>query len=204
MTTSAQNYARLSNDPADTEEAVVNRFFGIFFGIFQLTNVSGNLISSLILGDIGGEGVNFGYRFNMSKERISDTCGPYDNNSGYLAEESRDSASKNLAYVLMAVYTAVGVLSVLFLLFFLEPLEMTESKGIKESNNQYGKQEYFSLVKSTVKHIATNRRQQLIAFITIYSGFNACFFKFYQKFNFCSIFFIKVRHTIIDNGRIYS
>ena len=46
VTTIAKRYAELTSN---THNAIVNQFFGIFFFIFQISQVLGNLISSLVL-----------------------------------------------------------------------------------------------------------------------------------------------------------
>jgi hypothetical protein len=38
-----------SNFSTATSEAIINRFFGIFFAMFQSSNIWGNIISSTIL-----------------------------------------------------------------------------------------------------------------------------------------------------------
>ena len=49
------------------EEAAITYFFGIFFGIFQLTQLTGNIISSLVLNDILNKGLpSFTARHNDS------------------------------------------------------------------------------------------------------------------------------------------
>ncbi|KAF2352018.1 Ion channel regulatory protein UNC-93 [Trinorchestia longiramus] len=51
LTLAAQQYAKLSGD---VTEVVVSKFFGIFFMVFQTSQVVGNLISSIVLvGDYG-------------------------------------------------------------------------------------------------------------------------------------------------------
>ena len=75
VTTAAQKYSRISGEK---EEAVVTRFFGIFFMFFQLTQLFGNLISSLILSDITTDGVAFKAVHNTTY--ISRYCGANDCN----------------------------------------------------------------------------------------------------------------------------
>ena len=48
LTVSAGNLAKLTNERTDT---IVNQFFGIFFCIFQLNQIFGNLISATVIGD---------------------------------------------------------------------------------------------------------------------------------------------------------
>ena len=47
LTTVGIQYAELNDE---TQDAVVTRFFGIFFLIFQSGQIWGNLISSMVLG----------------------------------------------------------------------------------------------------------------------------------------------------------
>ena len=154
-----------------TEEAIVNRFFGIFFCIFQMNNLSGNLISSLILSDITHSDIQFKRGHNYTF--IFDRCGAQDCDSDYLpADEAKDP---KLAYTLMAVYTGAGLLSIIWLWLFLDPLEMTESKGAKEARQVQGKGKFFALAKSTAKHWWNEPRQKLLMWVTCYSGFKQAF-----------------------------
>ena len=48
LTVSASHLAKLTNERVDT---IVNRFFGIFFCVFQLNQILGNVISASVIGD---------------------------------------------------------------------------------------------------------------------------------------------------------
>lgn len=163
VTTAGQKYSKLVGR---TEEAVVAQFFGIFFCFFQMTQVVGNLISSLVLSDIVNTGIKFEARHNASY--ISQTCGRYDCQEVDFNEddEAKDPA---LAYTLMAIYTCCGGASILILWLFLDPMQMTESKSTKEASG------LTDLALASIKHFRQDRRQQCIAWITMYSGFKQAF-----------------------------
>lgn len=163
VTTAAQKYSKLTNEP---EETVVTRFFGIFFFFFQLTQISGNLISSLVLSDLTSNGFpKFEAVHNQSY--ILSYCG-----SNNCNKQSFDSPGKNdpkLAYILMTIYSATGVGSILFIWWFLDDMKMTTSTSVKTSMNPK------QLLWASIKHLVNDKRQQCIIFITMYSGFKQAF-----------------------------
>lgn len=164
VTTAAQKYAKITNEP---EETVVTKFFGIFFFFFQLTQISGNLISSLVLSDLAHADVKFEAVHNSSF--ISEYCGARDCNKVDFNADDNAKNDATLAYILMGIYTLTGISSILFIFFLLDPMEMTQSDSTKTVLTPTG------LLWATAKHFFTDRRQQFIAVITMYSGFKQAF-----------------------------
>ena len=169
VTTAAQKYAILTGE---NEEAVVTKFFGIFFFFFQNTQIFGNLISSLILSDVVKTGISFSPAHNSSY--ILEYCGSKDcNNIDFNADDSAKT-DKSLVYILMGVYTLTGLLSILFIFVFLDDMKMTESESTTDKNNSEALSPW-QLCLATIKHFCNDKRQQTIAFITMYSGFKQAF-----------------------------
>jgi len=163
VTTSAQNYAKITNE---NQEAVITKFFGIFFAFFQLTQVVGNLISSLVLSDLTNTGISFEPVHNSSY--ISKYCGRMDcQNEDFNSDDSAKDPA--LAYTLMGIYTGTGICSILILFFFLDDIEMTKSTSTKQAKSPK------DLVFASMTHLWNDKRAQAIAFITMYSGFKQAF-----------------------------
>ena len=78
LTTTAIAYAKNNNQDQD---AVITRFFGIFFMIFQSAQVWGNLISSAVLQRSEKSSAN---STNSSGYDVSDVCGANDCGAGII------------------------------------------------------------------------------------------------------------------------
>ena len=155
LTTTGIRYSQLSRE---TQDAVVTRYFGTFFLIFQSGQIWGNLISSLVLQ----QGVNdtfrenagdvCGARFCTHPPKLSNTTGDYD---------------RTLVIRLLSIYVGIGVFAVLFVIVMLDRLtgELDRRKGQESS---------VSLLIATVKHLR-DKRMLLVLPLTMFSGLEQAF-----------------------------
>ncbi|KAM4865795.1 protein unc-93 homolog A isoform 2-T2 [Thomomys bottae] len=137
---------------------VVNQYFGIFFLIFQSSGVWGNLISSLVFGQTPtGESV--------SEEQL-ESCGARDCLMVSAALNSTQGPSQPLIYMLLSVYTVSGVLAILLIAIFLEPLEDFESSRKEEQ----GKPTPFWTTLLSTFRLLRDGRLRLLVLLPLYSG----------------------------------
>ncbi|XP_075719849.1 protein unc-93 homolog A-like [Rhinoderma darwinii] len=129
ITTSGIRYAnQLGKEKMD----VVNQYFGIFFLIYQTSSIWGNLISSLVL------------EHNTTKVLSENTsyihCGasncPFQSTKFSNSTESIAEVTDNVRYTLMGIYTGCGVISVLIIAIFLDPIDLREDIENKHEDKQ--------------------------------------------------------------------
>ncbi|XP_071950683.1 protein unc-93 homolog A-like [Antedon mediterranea] len=155
LTTSGMKYGILSGEASD---AVINRFFGIFFLMFQSAQIWGNLISSLVLQQAPDSNyTNTGSQICGSKD-----CPASGNTS---ESDCGDDISSSLVNTLMGIYTGCGVVAILLIIAFLDP--MPPSRETLEG-------EKFDLFMATLRLLKDKRLLMLIP-ITMYSGLEQAF-----------------------------
>jgi hypothetical protein len=113
LTELAYMRAEITNENGET---VVNRFFGIFFAMFQISQILGNLISSIILKPESSQ------KQNLSK--IS-RCGS--NDCPYVVDKTDEqpiiiAPELSTVYTLCFVYLILAFLSIILIAFFLDSI----------------------------------------------------------------------------------
>uniref|UniRef100_G1RLQ6 Protein unc-93 homolog A n=1 Tax=Nomascus leucogenys TaxID=61853 RepID=G1RLQ6_NOMLE len=136
---------------------VVNQYFGIFFLVFQSSSVWGNLISSLVFGQTPSQET-------LPEEQLA-SCGASDCLMATATTNSTQRPSQQLVYTLLGIYTGSGVLAVLMIAAFLEPIRdvQRESEGKKRSPP------FWSTLLSTFK-LYRDKRLCLLILLPLYSG----------------------------------
>nr|XP_004459514.2 protein unc-93 homolog A isoform X2 [Dasypus novemcinctus] len=141
---------------------VVNQYFGIFFLIFQSSGVLGNLISSLVFGQI------------PSQEQIPDeklkNCGASDCLMAAAPTNSTQRPTNELIYTLLGIYTGGGVLAVLLVAFLLEPIKNHQLKSEEEKKST----PVWSTLLATFKMLR-DKRLCLLYLLPVYSGLQQAF-----------------------------
>ncbi|XP_058526643.1 protein unc-93 homolog A isoform X1 [Ochotona princeps] len=145
----AEKTGRLSKD-------VVNQYFGLFFLIFQSSGVWGNLISSLVLGQTPTQEP-------VPEEQLA-SCGARDCLMATTSTNSTQPPSQGLIYTLLGIYTGSGVLAVLLVALFLEPIDNEQSKRGGEKAPAV-----WSTLLSTIG-LFRDRRLCLLSLLPLYSG----------------------------------
>ncbi|XP_042298317.1 protein unc-93 homolog A [Sceloporus undulatus] len=140
---------------------VVNQYFGIFFLIFQSSGIWGNLISSLVFGQTPN-------KMNISEADLA-CCGAEDCKNTTTDETNTSKPTETLIYILLGIYTASGVLAVLLVAVFLNPVSVQQME-----NEEKKKASFWSTFLATFRHL-TDRRQCLLIPLTMYSGFEQGF-----------------------------
>lgn len=158
---------------SDTADVVTARFFGIFFMVFQNTQIWGNLVSFFVLRPSKDEVVDeapLNYT-SLIKSILNDSsetspsevvCGA-DFCSGI--NENLIPPSNEKRYMLIGIYLALTILAALTTAFFLDPI-----KQKKEDDGE----SLIAKVAATLKHLK-KPEQILLVPITIFSGIEQAF-----------------------------
>ncbi|XP_038061555.1 protein unc-93 homolog A-like [Patiria miniata] len=124
LTTTAISYADIKNK---VPEEVINQFNGVFFFFFQASQITGNLVASLVLYP----DTNMTSFINVSQCGIHECgSGGSDNKSG--EGHSGSNIAAGTTTTLISVYLACGLLSMLITCLFLSKLHVSDA-GIIES-----------------------------------------------------------------------
>ncbi|XP_037673635.1 protein unc-93 homolog A [Choloepus didactylus] len=136
---------------------VVSQYFGIFFLIFQSSGVWGNLISSLVFGQTPTQEP-------IPEEQLMN-CGASDCLMATTSTNSTQRPSKELIYILLGIYTGSGILAVLLIAVFLEPIKDVQQEGKEEKKPQH----MWSTLLATFK-LLKDKRLRLLILLPMYSG----------------------------------
>jgi len=102
------------------KHAILSKFNGIFFSMYETTMITGNLISSLVLQQ--------GTYDSSSLNETIKTCGRDDCPGGGNATEI-DEPERHIVYILLGVYLVCDVIGVVLVAVFLPPLKKKASIG---------------------------------------------------------------------------
>ncbi|XP_076976958.1 protein unc-93 homolog A [Tamandua tetradactyla] len=138
-------------------QAMVSQYFGTFFLIFQSSGVWGNLISSLVFGQTPTQGP-------ISEEQL-EFCGASDCMNATLPTNSTQRPSQELIYTLLGIYTGSGVLAVLLIAVFLEPIRDTQPESKEEPRSP----RVWSTLLATFQ-LLRDKRLCLLVLLPLYSG----------------------------------
>lgn len=151
-------YSSQSYDPVDV---ITTRFFGIFFMIFQNSQIWGNLVSFFILKSIDSvstDGAPTTATVNTNEVCGIDFCGEINQQLGLMTDERR--------FILITVYLGFTVLAALIIFLFLD--------RIQRSDSDEGSSIICSKLTATLKHLR-KPNQILIIPITIFMGVEQAF-----------------------------
>ena len=188
LTTTAIAYSKNNNKEQD---AVITRFFGIFFMIFQSAQVWGNLISSAVLQRSDKSSSN---STNSTGYDVSEICGA--NDCGEDLSQANSSVlivpENSTVVLLVSIYLVCGVLSIAVVLFLLDKLHDEEKEE---------KPPMFRLFFATLRHLR-DIRMLLIIPLTMYSGLEQgfVFADFTKSFVTCIFGIDKVGYVMICFG----
>ena len=156
LTTSAISYADLKNEVPET---VINQFNGIFFFIFQGSQISGNLVASLVLYP-GSNAMYPQHLINVSHCGVH-SCGSSDAKDGM--KPFHDSGKVTL---MLCVYLACGLTSFLIVCFLLSKLHTSRGRFLETTRS--------SLVATL--HLLMNPYLLMLVPLFMYSGMEQAFF----------------------------
>lgn len=179
LTEIAGFYSSLSGE---SNEAVVNRFFGIFFAMFQMSQIVGNLISSTVLKPEVSGG-------SEGSVNLESPCGSRDCPSS--SEATVKKAQLSTVYTLCFIYIILGLLSIILIKLFLGEYKKPEYEINKKSD----------LLTKTLNQLK-NKNQLLLIPLTLWMGFSLAFIgaDFTKSFVACSKGVDKVGYAMICFG----
>ncbi|CAF0796002.1 unnamed protein product [Brachionus calyciflorus] len=149
-------YAKLSGE---TAEIVINRFFGIFFAMFQSGNIWGNIISSTVLKPIVDENSTFVSNITF--------CGVNDCPGSGSVEIKKPQ--KSTVYLLCGIYIGCALFAAFLIFTFINSYRKLGLKHSKEEQKTP-----VELLVNTLRHIK-NKNQILIIPLTLWSGFEQAY-----------------------------
>ncbi|KAL8590617.1 hypothetical protein ACOMHN_011053 [Nucella lapillus] len=175
-------YARMTNQ---SEDAVINKFFGFFFMVFQTSQIWGNLISSTVLEESPPS--------NGSVE--TPVCGadfvPNDdkNNDGF-------KQPNELVRNLCIIYLVCAVVAMVIISLLLDPIKLDKESSLEDRKLSP------KLIVSTVKHLISSPAQMLLVPLTVYSGVEQAFIggDFTQSYVSCTLGVANVGYIFICYG----
>jgi len=191
LTQVAHRFAKLEgSDP----EAIVVKFFGIFFFFFQCNAILGNIISTAVLSSgtdtyveltdeqMGRCGSSFCSQAPVpdtvtDESLIAPTLGGLVNATEQL-EEELDVPNGNFAtdiskiYIMAGIYLACSVTAAILIALFVDPLHRF---GITDEKKDKEKLTGLQLLVATFRHMA-RKEQLLIIPLTFWSGIEQGFF----------------------------
>ena len=156
LTEIAGFYAHLSKEDNET---VVNRFFGIFFAMFQISQIMGNLISSLVLKPDTA---------NSTRILSVNQCGVKDCPGGPNSQIIRPQLST--VYSLCVIYLSLAFMSIVLIRYSLKSYKNKEVYKNDEPKNE----SKFDLLIKTITQLK-NPYQLLIIPLTLWLGFSLAF-----------------------------
>ncbi|GAB1598397.1 protein unc-93 homolog A [Argonauta hians] len=149
-------YARWKNINTDSS---INHFFGVFFMIFQSSQIWGNLISSLVLGQ--NTPLN-----NSITELMNVSCGvDFDLNTKM--DSPISTVNPDQVNIMKGIYLLCCILAIAIICLFLDNIRL--EKEAKQRSFSIG------LVKETARHCWVSTEQKLLIPLTIYSGIEQAF-----------------------------
>lgn len=156
LTETATWYAQLTGSTVDD---IINRFFGVFFMLFQTGQIWGNLISSLVFQTTENK--------TVTDEDLK-TCGANFCPSSDENNTNLDKPDIEKVYKVCGIYIGCAVLAVIVIAVGLDPITLDREDGKK-------RQFSFQLVLETFKHWWRSNYQKLLMVLTMYSGVEQAF-----------------------------
>ncbi|XP_052817426.1 protein unc-93 homolog A-like isoform X2 [Mya arenaria] len=185
-------YAKMTGASHDD---IVNRFFGIFFMIFQTSQIWGNLISSLVFSERGQNASS-----GVSAE-ILELCGPNNcpsHSDAYINNTNLQKPTIEQVYTVCGIYVGFACIG-----FFIITLLLDRIVLDKEAARAPGQKRLsFDLVWETFRHLINNHYQKLLIPLTIYSGVEQAFIAgdFTRSYVSCSVGIWNVGYVMICYG----
>lgn len=156
--------AMYASQTSDTADVVTARFFGIFFMVFQNTQIWGNLVSYYVLkpSPIFANSTSFDELAVSSIASTNVTCGA---EFCFGINENLKPPTDDKRYLLVAIYLGLAVLGAVIVGLFLDPLR---SKKDDDGESTLAR------VAATLKHLKKTD-QLLLVPLTIFSGIEQAF-----------------------------
>ncbi|CAF1312934.1 unnamed protein product [Rotaria sordida] len=167
------------------KNAIINRFFGIFFTFFQSCQIWGNMISYLVLKpeNKASSTINGTKNNTLLLFKTYDKCGADFSEQEYQSSEVVNKIDRRTIDILCIIYVCIGICSILTLIILLDQRRITSRDEISVMLRNSVK-----LLISTIKHMR-HINQLLLIPMTIWAGLELTFLfaQFTQAFVSCAI-----------------
>lgn len=176
-----------SKQTGEIEDDIINRFFGVFFMIFQSSQIWGNLISSQV----------FGVKENKTiTEEELESCGANFCPSSAENNTNLDKPAIEKVYTVCGIYIGFAVLAFLLICFGLDPIVLD-----KEEDSEKRKFS-FRLILETAKQLIRSHYQRLLVILTMYSGIEQAFMTgdYTKSFVGCALGIENIGYVMICYG----
>uniref|UniRef100_T1J282 UNC93-like protein n=1 Tax=Strigamia maritima TaxID=126957 RepID=T1J282_STRMM len=147
-------------------EVIIVRYFGIFFMIFQSGQITGNLISSLVLKPEQDNTTHY-----VITDAQKEICGAkYCNEPLGTTHNTTSRPPEEKVYILCGIYVACALLGALLVALVVDPLVRVKTAAMGKSQHISG----LDLLVATFRQMR-NWKQILIIPLTIFSGLEQAF-----------------------------
>lgn len=137
----------------------ISKFTGIFFFIFQLTQILGNVVSSLVLFPYGG-----GNSSTLTEENLTEAMDICDNTEA-------QSVSDVQRYILLSIYVGFDLLGIAILVIMVDKLpEESSIEKMKSKISVYCMEPFLDLIK-----LLFSRNMLLLGPLSLYNGMELSF-----------------------------
>ncbi|XP_043230217.1 UNC93-like protein isoform X2 [Amphibalanus amphitrite] len=155
----------------DASEPIIVKFFGIFFLLFQSSQIWGNLISSMVLNPGQGAGVEPPSEESLSICGINYCPGAESAGGSAVNNTNLERPDEVRIYTLAGIFLGLAVLSSVLISILVDSLDRY---GEKERTNNQGEKSPLQLLLATFVHLK-KPYQILIVPLTLWSGFEQGF-----------------------------
>lgn len=186
LTQTATWFAKQSGATVDD---IINRFFGVFFMVFQTSQIWGNLISSLVFQSTENKTIT---------DDDLEKCGANFCPSSAENNTNLDRPDITKVYTVCGIYIGCAALAVIVISVGVDPITLDKEDG---------QQRRFTLrlVSETLKHLWRSNYQKLLVVLTMYSGVEQAFATgdFTKSFVACAlgienIGFVMICYGVVD------
>ncbi|XP_060577662.1 protein unc-93 homolog A-like [Ruditapes philippinarum] len=176
-------YAEKTNS---SKEGTISAFFGVFFMIFQSSQIWGNLISSTVFSQ------RIPDNLNISAEVLA-KCGASYCPSDYINNTYLDKPAMSKVYTVCGIYLGTACLAILTIAIFLDNIRH-ETDGREMSTKQ--------LLGAIARHFYNSKYQKLLIPLTVYSGIEQAFIAgdYTRSYISCTIGVWNVGYVMITYG----
>ena len=145
----------LSPNAPDTLDNLIAKFTGIFFFIFQLTQIIGNLVSSLVLFPYGGV---------VNGTSVGDVC---DN-------DEAQNVTSTQSYILLSIYLFINVSGILTLLIFVSKIPK-DMNGMSMIQTKSKVRQYLTEPFTDLLRVLFSWKMILLGPLSLYNGMEMSF-----------------------------
>ncbi|XP_015917448.1 protein unc-93 homolog A [Parasteatoda tepidariorum] len=147
--------ALYASQDSDSADVVTNRFFGIFFMVFQTTQIWGNLVSFYVLRPSEGDEDGLAGTIPTLNETV--TCGA---DFCFGVSENMKAPSDEKKHILIGIYLFCIVLAALIMGLFLDSYDKKKADDTESLESR---------ILATLKHMKKTK-QLLLVPLTVFSG----------------------------------